>query len=355
MSLRSIFRRILQRKILIKVALFFFVCGLLTFAYQLFFGSKAKINNDAIKIVEVEEITPHDIQQTTELIGTIRPKHATVLIAKANGMLDSLVATGQKIQKGMLIAKIDNPDMEKNHQLSETAEKIAHTQYDRLSKLLKTGYISAKEVEEKKQAWIEASKNLSQTKIELDTMRFYAPFDGIIGAYKKREGTQVNAGDPIVTIYDPARLTVDFDIPCTNIKSLKEGQHVRILGTEYRLTHIQRMIDEDTHMCPADVDIVCEDCVIGASVDVELVVKEKKKVLVIPYQAVFLKNGKHFVYIVEDHKVILTSVETGLQNKSRIEITSGLKTGHILVINGQERLYPGMTVGIYKSKSRADN
>ncbi|WED44464.1 efflux RND transporter periplasmic adaptor subunit [Legionella cardiaca] len=349
------FHRVLRRQTFIKCVLFLFACCLLTFAYYFFWGSKSQVNNDTLKIVEVEEIKLQNIQQTAELIGTIHPKHTTVLIAKANGMLDSLLATGQNIKKGTLIAKIDNPDMEKNHQLSETAERIARTQYERLSTLLKTGYVSTKEVEEKKQAWIEASKNLSQTKIELDTMRFYAPFDGIIGAYKKREGTQINIGDPVVTIYDPTSLTIDFDVPCTNLKTIREGQFVRVLGTEYRISHIQKMIDEETHMCPADVDIVCEDCIMGASVDVELVMQEKKKVVVIPYQAVFLKNGNRCVYVVDDHKIVLTPIQTGLQNKSHIEVISGLKPGQILVTKGQERLYPGMSVGIYKSLPTSDS
>lgn len=352
---KLIINRVLQKQVYRKIFWLVFTAGLLLLAYKFIWGSHTSINNEALKIVEVEEISQKNIQQTADLIGTIRPKHATVLVAKADGMLDSLIPTGQKIHKGMLIAKIDNPDMEKNHQLSETAEIIAKTQYTRLSTLLKTGYVSPKEVEEKKQAWIEASKNLSNTKIELDTMRFYAPFDGIVGAYKKKEGAQVNPGDAVVTIYDPSSLTVDFDIPCTNIKAFREGQGIRVLGNEYHISHIQNMIDEDTHMCPADVDIACDDCVMGASVDVELVLREKKNVVVIPYQAVFLKNGKHHVYLVEDHKLVLAAVHTGIQNKAQIEITAGLKPGQFVVTKGQERLYPGMSVGIYKPTPTADS
>lgn len=354
-SRELIFRLFTRKSIYIKLLLIAIACTLLIFAYQLFGGLKKQIDNEPLKIVEVEEVAFKNIQQTAELIGTIHPKHATILIAKANGMLDAFIATGQRVTKGTLIAKIDNPDVEKNHYLSETAENIAKTQYERLSSLLKTGYVSAKEVEEKKQAWIETLRNLSNTKIELDTLRFYAPFDGIIGAYKKREGTQVNMGDPIVTLYDPTTLTVDFDIPCTTIKTIKEGQEVRVLGESYRLTHLQKMIDEDTHMCPADVDIRCEDCVIGASINVELVIREKKKVIVIPQQAIFLRNGKRFVYLVSDHKVELVPIHVGLQDKAYIEVTSGLKPGQLLVTKGQERLYPGMTVGIYKPTTATIN
>ena len=303
------------------------------------------------KLVEVTELKKSNIQQSIRLIGTIRPKHATILIAKGSGMLDSMVATGQKIQKGELIAKIANSDIENNLQLTEVAEKIAKTQYERLLTLLKSGIVSSKEAEEKKQAWINAQREFSKAKMELDTMRFYAPFDGIIGAYKKREGTQINQGDPVVTIYDPSALVVDFDIPCTNLSTINEDQTVRIFDKVHPLSHIQKMIDEETHMCPADVDISCDNCVIGSNVNVDLIVQAKKEVIVVPFEAIFLRSGKPHVYLVENNKVVLTPVKTGIKNQAQLEIKTGLKAGQQLIIRGQERLYPGIEVAIFKPQS----
>lgn len=310
------------------------------------FGSSKADEASPLKKVEVELVQQQEIVQTVHLLGTIHPKHLTTLIAKGNGMLDALIPTGQKVTKGSLLAKIDNADVEKNLQLSAAAEALAKSQYDRISPLLKTGYISAKDVEEKKQAWIDAQKDLSRTKIELDNLRFYAPFDGIIGAYKKREGAQIGAGDAVVTLYDPSSLVVDFDIPCTNLNLIHEGQAVHILNKKYNLSHLQRMVDEDTHMCPADVDIDCETCLIGTSIEVDLVVAEKEQVLVVPYQAIFLKNGKPCVYVVEEGKIKLISVQTGLRQQDKIEISAGLKAGQQLVTKGQERLYPELAVEI---------
>lgn len=295
----------------------------------------------------METIKKQRLQQTIHLLGTIHPKHTTVLIAKEAGMLDSLIPTGQKVKKGTLIAKIDNPDLEKNLLLSLSAVELAKSQYERINPLVKSGYVSTKEAEEKKQAWIDAQKELSKTKIELDNLRFYAPFDGIIGAYKKREGSQVNAGEPIVSIYDPSSLVVDFDIPCSNLTTLNEGQPVYVMEKQYSLSHLQKMLDEETHMCPADVDIQCEECLIGATTNVELVVAEKNDTIVIPFQALFLRDSKPFVYIVKKGKVVLVSVKTGLQQQDKIEIVEGLNAGQQLVIKGQERLYPEMAVDIY--------
>lgn len=305
------------------------------------------------KLVEVEEIKPQNIQQKIHLLGVIHPKHTTMLIAKGSGTLDVLVATGQKVKKGTLIATIVNADIEKNVQLSESAEQLAKEQYDRFGPLINKGFVSPKEVEEKKHAWINAQKEFSRAKIELYDLQFYAPFDGIVGAYKKREGSQVNQGESVVSIYDPASLVVDFDIPCTNISSVNAGQKVYVNGKKYALSHMQKMLDEDTHMCPADVDIQCETCLIGSTVPVELVTYEKKNAIVIPFQALFLRDSQSVVYVVTNGKVQLISVKTGMKQEDKVEIIKGLKSGQQLIIKGQDRLYPDMSVDIYSSKAKA--
>lgn len=305
------------------------------------------------KVVEVELIKTKNIQQRVNLLGVIHPKHTTVLIAKGSGTLDEFIATGQKVKKGDLLAQIDNVDIEKNAQLSENAEQLAKDQYERIMPLTKKGFVSAKEVEEKKHAWISAQKESAKTKIELDNMRFYAPFDGIVGAYKKREGSQISQGDPVVSIYDPASLVVDFDIPCSNLSSIKEGQKVYVLGKQYPLSHIQKMLDEDTHMCPADVDINCPDCLIGDTAKVGLVVLEKKNTIVVPLNALFLRDGQTVVYIVNKGKIELAPVKTGIKQTNKIEIVKGLSVGQQLITKGQDRLYPQMTVDIDTPTAKA--
>ncbi|PWY56949.1 efflux RND transporter periplasmic adaptor subunit [Legionella qingyii] len=316
--------------------------------YFKFYYQAAKSSAPSPKIVETVTIRPSTIEKKIKLIGTIRPKHATVLIAKGSGMLDILMSSGQIVQKGDLIAKIINPDIERSYQLSKETEQLEKTQYQRVKNLQKTGFVSAREVEEKKRIWIDSQKEKARTKIELKNMRFYAPFDGVIGAFKIKEGAQVTEGAPVVTIYDPNSLTVEIDIPCTNNHSIEENQPIYILGKLYHLNHVQKMIDDETHMCPADVDIQCTHCLVGASVSSQLVVNKKTKALVIPAQALFLKQGKTHVYKVVDKKIELIAVKTGIQEQDKVEIISGLKSGDQIVSKSPERLYPGLEISIYK-------
>lgn len=316
--------------------------------YFLFYYPKPKPHPPSLKVVEITTVSPATIEKTIKLIGTIRPKHATILIAKGSGMLDTLMTSGQNVQKGDLIAKITNPDIEKSYQLSKETEQLESIQYQRLKSLQKSGFVSAREVEEKKRAWIDSQKEKAKTKIELKNMRFYAPFNGVIGAFKIKEGAQVTEGTAVVTIYDPNSLIVEMDIPCTHNNSIEANQPIYILNRLYHLNHVQKMIDDETHMCPADAEIQCPHCLIGTNVTGHLVVSKKIDVLVIPTQALFLKKGKTHVYKVIKNKVELVAVKTGLQEKEKVEIISGLKSGDQIVSKNPERLYPGMNVSIYK-------
>lgn len=338
-----------------KIARFVTPLGFLVILYFLwkFFIAISPSPAPEIKVVEVETATLKDIQQTARLLGTLRPKHMTVMIAKTAGTLDSLISPGEFVKKGTVIAKIDNADIERSHTLSTSAEAIAKAQYERVTHLSQKDFASKKSVEDQKNAWIEAQKALAFANIELDKTQFKAPFDGIVGVYKIREGTQVEMGNPVVSFYDPSHLMIEFDVPDNLLSSIKDGQQVKVLGKSYPITHVQRMIDEETHMCPAYVDVSCETCTIGTSLDLDITLKDKKNVIVIPVEAVFLREGKFYVYTIKNEKAQLTPVTLGIREKDHIEITSGLTPGETFVSLQPGRLFPDMPVKIHQPSPTA--
>lgn len=299
------------------------------------------------KVVEVETVKRGAIQETADIIGTIRSSKQTLLTAKSKGILLTSARSGERIKKGALLANIDNQDVEQNYRLLKETEEIARIQYERLHSLLKSGVMSKSGVEEKKALLLEAQKKLSDAKIAMEELKIYAPFDGVLGFFIHGDGSQVSIGDPIVHFYDPQSLLVEFDLPLTLAKAVHDGSSVWINQALYQLTHIQKMLDEDTHMCPAYVNIECPNCIIGTTTNVTLTVNEKPDAIVIPFEAVFLREGNPFVYIVKENKSILTPVTLGLRDKTRVEVTHGLKEGDQLIIYGHSRLYPDAPVKIH--------
>ena len=246
----------LTRKKKIVIAITAIIC--VVSALYFFVGASRNVEPILI-VVEVVTAAPQSIEQTVRLIGTVRAKRATILMAKATGVLEILKQSGENVTKGTLIARIINPDLEKRYEFAVSTARIAKEQYDRTLILMKTGATSKQTSEEKQSALLEAERNLATAKIELDKLRFYAPFDGIIGAYKERDGTEIKNEVPLLSFYDPVALFVDFDVPATLLASVNVGQKVVVDGKSYALTQVQKMLDPLTHMAPATVDIIPVD------------------------------------------------------------------------------------------------
>lgn len=334
----------LTRKKKIVIAITAIIC--VVSALYFFVGASRNVE-PILKVVEVVTAAPQSIEQTVRLIGTVRAKRATILMAKATGVLEILKQSGENVTKGTLIARIINPDLEKRYEFAVSTARIAKEQYDRTLILMKTGATSKQTSEEKQSALLEAERNLATAKIELDKLRFYAPFDGIIGAYKERDGTEIKNEVPLLSFYDPVALFVDFDVPATLLASVNVGQKVVVDGKSYALTQVQKMLDPLTHMAPATVDIIADGHIIGMPIDLTLTVFEKNNVLVLPDEAVFLDQGKPHVYIIKDSKTMLTPVGLGLRAKDKVEIINGLSKGDVVVSQGQGRLSDSMKVRIY--------
>lgn len=309
-----------------------------------------------VKVVEVERAILTNITQTVRLIGTIQAKRSTVLIAKTIGTLDQVAFAGQKISRGGLIAKLENVDLEETCQLSANAEKVAKEQYEHIVQLGKTHLAKKYDVGDRRNQWIEAQKSLAAAKIELDKTRFIAPFDGIVGVFKMREGIQVQVGDPIVTFYDPSELIIEFAIPTPVLQKIyadanqnRDKDHIAIIdGKIMKVSHIQRMIDPDTHMSPAYIDFPCSNCMIGSNILIDFVVVERKGVFVVPFEATFLRDGKMYVYLVKNNKARLCPVTLGVREKERVEITSGLSVGDVVISRAPARLWPDVDVKVFE-------
>ncbi len=332
-----------NKKIIALVSLFL----LAFFIYHYFFKANIAPPQD-IKVVEIEIATLKDISQTTRLIGTIKAKHSSLLIAQDAGVFSIVAQAGARLNKNDLIAKIENNEIEKNYNLSLSAEVIAKEQFERTKRLLKSGTYSKSEFEKVKSSWILAEKDLAMAKKDFEKLQIRAPFNGILGSYKIREGQQLKIGDPIVSFYDPSSVIVEFDIPSSVVQYINNGQKLSIMGKEYKLTHIQKMLDEDKHMSPASVEINCDNCLIGSNVDVDLNLVDRQQVIVIPFEAIFLKQGSPSIYVIEDNQASLKQVKLGLREKELVEIISGLEAGEAVVVHGVGRLYPGVNVKIHQ-------
>jgi HlyD family secretion protein len=88
----------------------------------------------------------------------------------------------------------------------------------------------------------------------------------------------------------------------------------------------------------------------GYTLDIDIAAKEKQGALIIPDKAVFEMDGKDSVFVVSKGKLVLRSIETGIENDDYIEVVTGLTEGELIVVEPDSKLKPGKRVK-FKNKS----
>ena len=127
------------------------------------------------------------------------------------------------------------------------------------------------------------------------------------------------------------------------------GQKLVVNGKELKLEAVQKFIDQSTHMAPALVKYPCEECIIGTTVNIDLVISEKHDAITIPKYAIISKDKKEFVYLAKENKAMMIDIQTGAAEKDRVEVISGLEAGDQLIITSLQRLMDGQPIQILGS------
>lgn len=304
------------------------------------------------KVVEVLPAERQSLKQSVRLFGRVRAKLDYTHVAETDGVLDQTLLAGQALKKGQVFASLDNAEVRTTYDLAQKAEKIAFEQYQRSKRLLEKKAVSQKTLETDRTQWIEAKQRSLQAKIAYEKTQFKAPFEGVLGVFKKREGAYIQRGDQVVTIYNPETLVVEIDIPEKYVRSLSTSNQVRVMGQEYSLTQLQRVIDPTTNMAPSFVEIhPSPEVVPGSVVSIDLILQEKNHALTIPKESLFIQGQQHFVYVVQEGKAHQREITLGLSEKERIEVTSGLEEGDLVVVKNPTRLIPDEEVRLLSQKS----
>lgn len=329
----------------------FIACSLAGLSYVVWHNKKSP--DLSPKIVETEIVSLKGIQQIETFIGTIQAKRSTVLAAKIRGILDITTNAGQQVKKNDVLARVIDVHSDQTYDLAAEKERLTKIQYERAQTLHQQGSLSKNTLEEKKNTWLDASKNKVDAQKNCAHTLIQAPFDGIVGIFKAQEGSLVHENDAIVSVFDPTTLEVKFDIPLQILGRIRDNATIFIGDGTYTLTHVQRMLDPTTHMCPAYLNIQGNDLIVGSTLDVNVVVEEEKNVLVIPYAAIFMKDGKTCVYRIEDKKAKLVNVTCGIRNKDSVSIKDGLHVGDTIVRCAPTRIYPNTLVRIHSGDKPA--
>ena len=199
-----------------------------------------------------------------------------------------------------------------------------------------------------------AKQNVSQAQVAYDTAKsnlskltITAPVSGTITTSNFKDGEMISQSAPAFVISNLGTLKVELQVTETDVTKFKVGNSlaVKISDTDVKGTvaEVSKVPNAQTGLYTIDitVDNSSNKFLAGMAAEVKLVDKQSNETLIIAKNAVFEEDGQKYVYVCKDNYAVKTAVETGLTNVDTVEITSGINSGDIVVIEGLSLIEDG--------------
>jgi RND family efflux transporter MFP subunit len=247
--------------------------------------------------------------------------------------------------------------------------------------LIEQGYISQAEYDssearyKKADAAVEAAEAavkantaaLQGANVAIQYTLIRAPFDAVvltknadIGDIVTPIGAAANAKAAVVTIADMNSLQVEVDVSESNIHQVKVGQPCEIqldalpesrfrgevhmivpTADRTKATVLVKIgfIDKDNRILP-------EMSAKASFLSREVKSDEQKPRTALNPASLINRNGKQFVFIIKENRVVKTPVTTGAKLGDMIEVLSGVRAGDRVVLKPLDKMTDGLRIKV---------
>ncbi|MGP0593417.1 efflux RND transporter periplasmic adaptor subunit [Nitrospira sp. T9] len=320
--------------------------------------------------VKVVTVLSKQVQRSVSLVGTAEPRKRSLVASEVAGLVKAFPGKeGQFVKKGQLLASLRTDTLDIRLDSAVASHREAKARYDQAQKdLERIKMLFAKELVTQKEmddAIVEESaleKRLIQLEAEIRLVRdqvtksrILAPFPGWITKEYTEIGQWVEEGGPVVELVDLAKVEVQVPLPEEYVRDVRVGDPVMAVfdalpGREVEGTvfSVVAQADRSARTFPVKVVLSNPDLRIksGMVARVQLAVGAPYQAVVIPKDALVLKGGKEFVFIVANNTVTQVMVSPIAHFEDVVEVQGEIEQGMQIVVEGNERLLPGQSVRI---------
>lgn len=208
--------------------------------------------------------------------------------------------------------------------------------------LNKSGFNNARNAKER------ARLNVEYTKIK-------APFSGTVGDFNLTVGQRINSGEALFRLFDTSSLLIDVGVLESEIPKIKIGNQVTIRlnaipGRTYKgkVDFISPYIDAETKTCKVTIKIIGPDYSVKPGMFAEVYIETEVLTdrILVPKEALLVRDQRDLVFIVEDNLAKWKYVEVGEQNEKFAEIINGVNNNDSVIVEGHYTLAHDAVVNV---------
>jgi membrane fusion protein (multidrug efflux system) len=323
-----------------------------------------------VKTLTLAPKTVEGVVSATGIVSAAPGADWTITAPEAARIVELPKAEGDRVKPGDLLVRFEIPSLSTDVATRKAEAETARARVDnaqanvtRLSTLVEHGVAAQKDLEDARRELAEARAALAQAEsttrnAELLASRSVvrARFAGVIAkrAHNPGDMVEASASDVILRVIDPTRLQVVAAVAIPDVRRVEIGRPVRILVPGSDEPEMGKVLTRPAAIDPAgvtaDVRVSFNGTTrlaAGTPVRVAIVAEQRANALAVPAEAVLHEDEDAFVMIAgADNKAHKRKVEIGLATPKEAEITSGLKAGEAVIVQGQQGLPDGASITI---------
>jgi membrane fusion protein (multidrug efflux system) len=330
--------------------------------------------------VGVRAVVTRPVAQSFEFVGRIKAINIVEIRARIEGFLEKVLFTeGKEVKAGDLLYQIEKVqfqsalDQAKGNLLVAEAEVInAKLEFDRQTDLVKRQY-TPQSVLDKDKADLDSANGrkmqaqaaVIQAQANLDYTDIRSPIAGRIGRTTHTEGNLVNpASGVLATIVSQDPIYVLFPVSVKDLETIREarrkdGGGLAKIEIDVRLANGMPYPHKGTwNLTDPQVDQSTDSLIMRATIPnpegmlidgqfVTAIIRERTEEarVVVSQAALQIDQAGSYVLVVDDqHKVERRPVQTGDNIGTDIVVTKGLSVGDKVIVDGMQKVRPGIVV-----------
>ena len=330
-------------------------------------GPDGMMQESTVTVVNAANPTTGDVSVTSSLTGTVEAADVVYVYAKAGGDVTAVnVKAGDMVSQGQVLMEINTEQVESARNNMDSAQvnlSQAQSNLSRMQILYDSGDLSDQEYEQYQNSLKSAQLQYESAKLQYDKQVEYstitAPIAGRVESVDVDVYDRVNQSAQLCVIAGEGQNSITFYATQRMVQNLKTGDELEISknGNTYtgNITEISNMVDESNGLFKVKGDMESSDEIaIGSTVKITLVTGRAENVMLVPVDAIYYSGGKGYVYLYEDGKAKMASVEIGLYDSENAQILSGIKADDMVVSTWSSNLYEGADIRLKSDAEAAD-
>ncbi len=315
-----------------------------------------------------EELARKSVQKSEVIVKTVKLESSTFykeLVSngkvtssvkaqvpfKVTGMIrEILVANGSRVASGQVLATID--DFEYGIKLDKARQAVETARIDFRDDLLSkyatddTTKLSAEKINTARirSGINDAATDLRLAQYNYNNTRVIAPVSGRIAGLEAKPWNPAENYKSLCTIIDDEKMDVEFPVTESEYAFIENGMPVNIIPffsdsliiTGY-ITQINPQVNDNGQLTVKARFNNNSKLVDGMNVKV-LIRKPEPDRLVVPKEALVIRQGRDVIFVREDSLAIWKYVTVEFENSTTVAIKEGLKQGDLVIVSGNVNL-----------------